>query len=182
MRPELLLFRLLAALVVSISTWLEPQPKLSEGLLVNYGSRQIVRANAEWHGYSLPDDCGLASIGASHLGQLAWISVDKRNWIGPCRVVDVVARIHFYDSVFVRKEVAEIPRWMANELGFEYGHHGFIWFGACKPDKDEPAEFYIPNLEFDFPPTDYTPSLYPYPEEKRVVDCDAVPSNYVAQE
>jgi len=165
----------LISAILSIASWSTPQPKLSTGLLVVYGNQRLVEANADWHGYNLsliPDRCGFSAISPAHLGQLAYFSVDGEHWIGPCQDDDAVSRGDAYDSIYGRHEIAEIRRSDALKLGFEYGHQGYIYFSPCPPRSIVLARPYAPPLSFDYPPYDYTPSFYPYPEQQKVVRCN----------
>jgi hypothetical protein len=137
------------AAILAVSSFAAPQPTLSRGLLVNYGSQQVVLANFAYHGYDRAPThgCGLASISPAMLGRLAWVSVDGVKWIGPCLVVDVVGRDAAFDSIFGRHEIAEIPRWMAQALGFEHGHAGFVSFSQCPPHSVSGAQPYAPARE-----------------------------------
>src|SRR3990167_1080420 len=162
--------------IPAVSSWDAPQPSLSEGLLVVYGGQQLVQANAEWRGYDLtriPQQCGLASISPAHLGRLAWVRVPGGAWVGPCTVVDVVSRHHAYESIYVRREVAEVSRVTAARLGFANGGRiGQVWFGACPPPDHVEPRAYAPPLAWDYSPRDWTPSYYPYPAQQLPVSCD----------
>lgn len=166
------LFGILAGIVLAVSSWVQPQPRLSSGLLVVYGNQFLVQANADFHGYSLlpTRGCGLASISPAHLGQLAWVSVDGREWIGPCLVVDVVGRNDAAQSIYQRHEIAEISRATAQALGFKYGAPGYISFG-CPPHTLVSARPYAPPFAEDYPPLDRTPSFYPYPKPEIPRSC-----------
>lgn len=165
------LFGILAGVYLAVSSWIQPQPQLSSGLLVVYGGQQLIQANADWHSYSLEPThgCGLASISPAMLGKLAWVSVDGKTWLGPCLVVDVQGRNDALDSIFRRKEVAEISRDVAAQLGFKYGANGYIYFGNC-PIFDSPQP-YRPPYVLDAPPLDWTPSFYPYPQPEIPAKC-----------
>jgi hypothetical protein len=159
--------------ILAVSSWLSPQPQLSIGLIGVYGNQRLVDANAEFHGYDLQPTggCGLSSISPAHLGKLAWISFDRYNWIGPCLVVDVVARGDAYGSIYQRHEISEIRRSDLERFGLEWGGTGYMWFGACPPITTGPAQEYRPELKWDYPPYDRTPSMYPYPEQQEVIRC-----------
>ena len=167
--------------IVAVETWVQPQPKHSAGLLVNYGSQGVVEANADWHGYDLalvPNRCGLASISPAHLGRLAYVRTDGA-WRGPCLVVDVVARRDAYGSIFERHEIAEVSRDMAGALNFEYGAQGEIWFSSCPPMGTSQPLPYAPPLAWDAWPYHRTPSLWPYPAQQRVSECEPdLPNGY----
>lgn len=158
--------------LIAVSVWLTPQPAFSRGLLVNYGSQQTVEDLAWFHGYDLapyPDRCGLASISPAHLGQIAWVRTDG-GWAGPCLVVDVMARHHFFTGVYVNREVAEVPRWLAARLGFENGAQGEVWFGRCAPQIGAlEARAYAPPLVYDR--GDTQPLFWPYPAQEFPSEC-----------
>lgn len=167
--------------ILSVASWSEPQPQYSMGLLVTYGNQQLVEANADWRSYDLslyPNRCGFSAISPAHLGRIAWIRTDGHRWVGPCISVDAVSRRHAYDSIYVRHEIGEVSRDTAAMLGFEYGAQGYVYFGQCPPigDDDVTPQEYAPPLTWDYPPTDWTPSFYPYPlQEKVIVDCNRRP-------
>lgn len=165
--------RIFLGLVLAVSSWLTPQPRLSSGLLVLYGGPQLVQANASWHSYVLKptNGCGIASISPAHLGRLAYVSVDRHTWIGPCLVVDVQGRNDALDSIYRRKEVAEVDKQTAATLGFIHGAQGYVFFGACPPDASIAAYPYHPPLVYDAPPTDWTPSMFPYPKQQLPQQC-----------
>lgn len=177
---------ILAGFILAVASWIVPQPVHSVGLLVTYGGQDLVQANADWHGYDLapyPGRCGLSGISPAMLGRIAWVRTDGR-WIGPCLVLDVVARSDAYESIYLRQEVAEVSRATAAQLGFVYGAPGEVWFGVCPPKDDaEPASAYRPPLAFDRAPFDQTPSFYPYPAQQLPhSDCgahDAAPSQWI---
>lgn len=159
------------AAILAVSSWAAPQPQLSQGLLVVYGNQQLVEANARWHGYDLskvPGRCGLASISPMELGKLAWVSVDRRLWLGPCIVVDVQGRDDALDSIYRRHEIAEVSRQMAAVLGFTHGAPGFVYFGQCPPSGWVAPERYAPPLQLDYWPYSHTPSFWPYPPQERM--------------
>lgn len=168
------LYLFLLGAYLAVSSWVQPQPELSRGLLVVYGGQQLIQANADWHGYSLhpTHDCGLASISPAMLGKLAWVSLDGIHWHGPCLVVDVTARGDALDSIFVRHEIAEISRQMAADLGFDHGAWGYIYFGNCPYTSQELIpQPYQPPFMLDNPPLDWTPSFYPYPKPEQPDVC-----------
>lgn len=161
--------------IVSVETWVAPQPKHSAGLIGLYGNQTLVEANAEWHGYDLslvPERCGLSSISPAHLGRLAWVRTPGHVWMGPCLVVDVVARRDAYGSIYERHEIAEVSRAVAGALEFEYGAQGEIWFSSCPPTGTSQPQPYAPPLAWDAWPYHKTPSFYPYPEQQRVTGCN----------
>jgi hypothetical protein len=163
----------LLACVLAVSSWVTPQPKLSRGLLMLYGGQGLVEANADWHGYDLsrvPGRCGLASISPVHLGQLAWVSVDRLRWIGPCLVVDVGGRSDALHMIYDNHEIAEVSRATAAALGFDHGKQGYIYFGACPPGDSETALEYRPPLRLDAT-GEVTPSFYPYPRQQAAESC-----------
>lgn len=154
-------------MLISVSTWLTPQPSSSIGLLVNYGSQQLIEDQAWYRGYDLEgywERCGIASISPAHLGQVAWVRTDGE-WLGPCLVVDVMARHHFYRGVYWIGEVAEVPRWVASKLRFENGVQGEVWFGRCPPEAGTVAgEEYRPPLLWDW--GDTQPIFWPFPPQQ----------------
>lgn len=164
---------LLMNCVLAVSSWLSPEPALTSGRIYVYGNQQLVLANFAWHGYdpAPTHGCGLASISPAHLGRIAWVSVDRRLWLGPCLVVDVQGRDDALDSIYRRHEIAEVDRKTAGVLGFKYGAAGFVAFSACPPDGWARAEPYQPPLALDTGPLDWTPSLYPYPPQQAVETC-----------
>jgi hypothetical protein len=162
--------------VLAVAAWAAPQPQYSAGLLVTYGGQQLVEANAEYHGYDLglyPGRCGLAAISPAMLGRVAFVRAGGSDWVGPCLVVDAVARVHAYDSIYTRHEIAEVSRATAAALGFEYGAPGFVWFGPCPPHYDSlyPAPLeYAPPLRWEDAGSPGR-SFWPYAEQARPVDC-----------
>ena len=158
--------------LIAVSTWLTPQPQLSQGLLVNYGSQYVVERVARYHGYDLSpysQRCGIASISPVHLGQVAWIKVGQLDWFGPCLVIDVMARKDAYVGIYINHEIAEIPRWLASWFGFTNGAQGLVWFGACPPMDDSMAQPYQPVLEWDR--GDRQPNFWPYPAQQLPTHC-----------
>lgn len=165
--------------LLSVSTWTTPQPKYSMGLLVNYGDRSYIEGNAQFRGYNLSpyhNRCGIASISPAHLGEIAWIRTEKTKWYGPCLVVDVMARHHACVGIYHNHEIAEIPRNVANWLGFETGAEGYIYFDACAPPLEDwiiPRR-YAPPVRFD-DGTERQPSFWPYPPQQLPRPCPELP-------
>ena len=150
-----------------------PQPPLSAGLLVNYGSQQLVEDQAWYRGYDLSvyrRRCGIAAMSPVHLGRVAWVRVDGGTWFGPCGVVDTVAQGHFNRAVFSLGEVAEIPRWLAERLGFKNGAQGQVFFGRCPPTGDWPASRYRPPLRLS-QPGETRPSFWPHAPQQMPGPC-----------
>lgn len=161
------------AWLISVTTWTTPQPRLSAGLLVNYGSSQLIEDQAWFRGYDLGpyrERCGLASISPAHLGSIAWVWTPGHAPYGPCLVVDVMARHHAYRGIYLLGEVAEVPRPLARRLGFENGAQGFVWFGACPPPAWAEPQAYRPLLQFDHGGERH-PQFWPYPEQERPGHC-----------
>lgn len=165
----------LLGLLLAVAVWALPQPQYSAGLIVNYGSASVVSANATYHGYTLDGYAGGgASISPAMLGRIMWARTEHGNWIGPLLVVDVVARADAYASIYQRHEVAELPRPIMAQLGYEYGGPGYIWFGPCPPPPDSlyPApQAYAPPLALDHDGHDGHRSFYPYPAQQAPVVC-----------
>lgn len=162
--------------LVSIGTWSAPQPTHSYGLIVVYGSQALVEANADFRGYDLshyPNRCGFSAISPAELGKIGWFRVGNSGWLGPCISTDAVARADAYGSIYERQEVAEVPRWLANRLGFEYGAWGEVYFGLCPPLYEwSIPQAYAPPLVVDHPPYEGHRSFYPYPPQQRpVTEC-----------
>lgn len=161
------LFGIILEAVLAVSSWVQPQPALSYGMLYAYGNQNLIQANADWHGYSLRPTrgCGFASISPAMLGRTAWISVDGLHWVGPCRVVDVDGRDDALGAIYYRHEIGEISFDMLHSFGYQYGTVGYIYFG---PFPRLAASFtpqrYAPPEYLDYPPYDTTPSFYPYPD------------------
>lgn len=158
--------------LITVATWLTPLPTHAQGWLVNYGSQNVVEAVAAYRGYDLapyPERCGVSAMSPADLGQLAWLRLPDGEWYGPCLVMDVAAREHF--EQYVRNgEVLEIPRWLAERLGFTHGALGESFIGACPPVPESAPEWYLPTWRYDPRPT-ITPSMYPYPAPQLPVDC-----------
>lgn len=143
--------------LLSLALWAQAPPAYSEGLLVVYGGNLLIESNALYHGYDLgpyPDRCGLSGISPSSLGKIAWVRLDGSDWVGPCLVVDAVAQVDAYASIYERHEVAEVSRDTAAALGFEYGQWGYVFWGSCPPPAD--------SLHYSAMP--YAPELTPYQE------------------
>jgi len=164
----------LVAILVSISTWAAPQPVHSYGDIYNYGGQSVIEATAAFRGYTLDGYLGgISAISPAHLGQVAWVRVGNSGWVGPLTVVDAVARSDAYGSIYERQEIAEVPRWLAHRLGFEYGAAGELYLGLCPPvyEWSVPAP-YAPPLVVDHPPYEPHRSWYPYPPQQRpVTEC-----------
>lgn len=170
------LCQLAIACILSVASWVTPQPLYSSGLLVTYGNQNLVEANAAVRGYDLgiiPGRCGLSAIAPVHLGELAWVRVEGGAWQGPCTVIDAAARIHALDSIYSRHEIAEVSRSTAAALGFEYGAQGYLWLGPCPP----PAESLMMMPEPYAPPLildrrgESNPHFDPYPLQQIPVNC-----------
>lgn len=162
-------------LLLSVYTWALPQPQYSAGLIVNYGGESVVAANADWHGYTLDGYVGGgAAISPAMLGRIMWARTEHGTWIGPLLVVDAVGKSDAYASIYERHEIAELPRGIMAELGYQYGGAGYVWFGPCPPDPDslylEP-QAYAPPLVWDTGEPDGHKSFYPYPEQQFPVEC-----------
>lgn len=143
---QVLLFAL-----VSMTTWLTPSPQHSQGLLVAYGNQLLVEANADYRDIDLSpywNRCGISAISPRDLAKIVWVKADDK-WLGPCIFIDAGARHHFYNLVYVNHEIAEIPFWMADMMGFENGEWGEIFIGLCPPTDDSLAVEYQPFLKFD---------------------------------
>lgn len=163
--------------IISNFTWGYPQPVYSSGLLVTYGSQSLVEANADYRSYDLsvyPDRCGLSGISPAGLGRIAYVRTAGSDWIGPCLVVDAVGKVDAYGSIYDRHEIAEVSRSVAEELGFQYGSEGFIWFGLCPPNPDSlwpQPQPYSPPLVWDTGEPDGHRSWGPYPSQQIPIDC-----------
>lgn len=165
---------LICGCLVSNRTWSEPQPTHSQGLIVNYGGQSVIDATAKWRDYELDGYYGgISAISPAHLGQIAWIKVAGRDWIGPLLVVDAVAKRDAYGSIYEREEIAEVPRWLAAQLGFTHGAWGQIYFGLCPPLYEfSMARPYAPELHWDYDNSEPHLDFWPYPEQQRPVrDC-----------
>jgi hypothetical protein len=155
-----------------------PQPKHSEGLIINYGDRSYIEGNAEYRGYDLSPyfhRCGIASVSPVHLGRIAWIRVDGTQWYGPCLVVDVTARHDAYEEIYFKNKIAELPRYIITDwFGAENGIWGYVYFGACQPPTEDwiAPRRYRPPLKFD-DGTDIHPLFWPWPEQQYPVKCFA---------
>lgn len=152
-----------------------PQPQYSAGLIVNYGAESVVLANADFRGYTLEGYAGGgASISPAMLGRIMWARTEHGDWLGPLLVVDVVARRDAYASIYERREIAELPRGLMAQLGYEYGGPGYVFFGVCPPPADSlwPApQPYAPPLALDHDGSDGHRSFYPYPAQQTPVVC-----------
>jgi hypothetical protein len=160
-------------LILSVWSWSQPQPTYSQGRLFNYGdkNRVTIEANARFHGYTLapyPNRCGMASISPAMLGRIAWVRTPGHNWI-ECLVVDVDGRDDAYRAIYRDHEIAEVPDWMASQLGFSHGADGYVFFGVCPPRSETP-QFYAPPLVLDTV-GEVTPSFFPYSKQEKPVDC-----------
>jgi hypothetical protein len=167
--------------LVSVATWLSPMPQHSMGLLVNYGDQSYIEGNAEFRGYDLshyPRRCGVASVTPSLLGRIVWVRRENTAWYGPCLVVDVMARHHFYDGVYVKHEILEVPRWLCDWLGFQNGAQGYVWVGQHPPDRAPgPAREHQPWLTLDTG-QDAHPLFWPYPPQQLPVR-ESIPYGYM---
>lgn len=136
--------------VVILSIWLTPMPHHSMGLLVNYGSVDISRANAEYHGYSLDNFAfGAASMSPSDLGKIVWVRVTGGNWFGPGLIVDTASRKDMYPYIS-KGEILEVDIRAVKALGFEYGAQGEAFVGKCPPERDSiPQKYVLENPVFD---------------------------------
>lgn len=165
----------IACFLLSVTSWMTPQPKYSMGLLVNYGDRSYLEGNAQYRHYDLSpyhNRCGIASISPAHLGQIAWLRTETTKWYGPCLVVDVMARHHACQGIYNKHEIAEIPRDIANWFGFENGAGGYVYFDRCPPPTDDwliPRR-YRPPLKFD-DGSERHPLFWPYPDQQMPVPC-----------
>ena len=119
---------------------------------------------------------------------VAWPFFARRNSeVAPEAVASDAARwerqkADAYGAIYRRHEIAEVSRAMAGLLGFEYGAHGHVWFGACPPTDGpetrgqawsdwQPPEPYAPPLVVDEPPFEPHRSFYPYPQQQPVSVC-----------
>lgn len=166
---------LLLTAIVSVNTWLQPQPPLTYGRLVLYGNQRLVDANAEWHGYELshyPNNCGFSALSPANLGQIAYFSVDGKTWVGPCLAVDVSKRSDYYNLVVEKREVAEVSANIANLLGFEQGGKmGYVYYGLCPPKyTSEMPEKWELDIIWDTIPPSRNPNLQ-YPDQQLPVGC-----------
>jgi len=173
-------------ILVSIATWSAPQPMYSAGLIVIYGNQNLVEANAIFRDYDLsryPNRCGISAISPAQLGKVAWVRIPGGGWIGPCGVIDAVARADAYRAIYETREIAEVTWDMAAALGFTNGGQwGQIFFGLCPPidgihtqgqewsDYAVP-ELYAPPLVIDYDASEPHRSFYPYPIQQRPTVC-----------
>ncbi len=159
-------------IIVSIATWLTPMPAHAQGLLVVYGSQQLVEANAAFHGYDLSpyrDRCGLSAISPADLGRVMWIRTGG-DWYGPCLAVDVAAIRDFYNVVYVNGEIAEIGRLQSDLFGFRYSAFGEVAVSLCPPALSSAPQWYSPPLR-EAAPGQIEPSMWPYPPQEFPTDC-----------
>lgn len=83
-----------------------------------------------------------------------------------------MAQGHFNRGVYHVKEVAEIPRWLAEWFGFKNGQQGHVWFGACPPPADDwtAPRPYRPRLRLS-QPGETRPSFWPHAEQVMPAPC-----------
>lgn len=164
-----------ACFLLSVASWTAPQPKLSAGLIVDYGDRSYIEGNAEYRGYDLAPyfhRCGIASISPAHLGRIAWVWVDGAKPYGPCLVVDVMARHHACEGIR-RGEVAEVPTYIMEWFGAKNGMQGYVFFGVCAPAEDYMLpRRYRPPITFDDGSV-AQPIFWPYPKAQPPQPCPA---------
>lgn len=160
--------------LLAVAAWAAPQPQYSQGRLYGYGGDALVAANAEYHGYSLDGYAGGgAAISPAMLGRIMWARAEGGAWVGPLLVVDAVARRDAYDSIFERREIAELPRSVMAQLGFAYGGPGYVFFGVCPPPADSlhyTPQPYAPELRLESADSPGR-SFWPYPEQERPMVC-----------
>jgi len=150
-------------------------PTHAEGLLVAYGSQGLVEANAEYRGYDLSpywQRCGVATMSPADLGKIIWLKVDGGEWLGPCLAVDVAAQVDFDRIVYKMHEVAEVPFWMAEMMGFENGGWGQVYIGDCSPGDGSVAQTYAP-LKTEWQ-GEARPLFWPYPTQELPRDCSKI--------
>lgn len=139
--------------IVSLATWLSPMPIHSQGLLVRYGNQSLVEANATYHEVDLSpywNRCGLSAISPSDMFKVVWVrNPTTGEWLGPCVFIDAANRKHFETIVYTNHEVAEIPFWLADILGAEFGQWGEVSVSLCPPTDDSIAVRYSPQLRRD---------------------------------
>lgn len=162
------------AWVLSVASWMTPQPIHSSGYLVNYGSRELIEDQATYRHYDLslyPDRCGISLISPVHLGQVVWVRVRGGRWHGPCLSVDSMAQRDAYRGIYLNHEIAELPRWLATKLGFENGAQGELWIGLCPPPLNGwgEAEIYEPPLSFY--QGERRPLFWPFAPQQRPGTC-----------
>ena len=151
-------------------------PTHAEGLLVAYGNQRLVEANAEYRGYDLTpfwNRCGVATISPADIGKVIWLRrvYDDHvgEWLGPCLAVDVAAQSDFDRIVYEMHEVAEVPFWMAEMMGFVNGGWGQVYIGDCPPGNDSVPQAYAPErTEWQ---GEARPLFWPYPAQEWPVDC-----------
>lgn len=162
--------------VLAVSSWIAPQPQYSAGRIYNYGGDSVALANVQWHwpGMTLEGYAGAgASISPAHLGDIMWARVEGGEWVGPILVADVTARNDAAAAVFVRGEIAELPRSIMAQLGAAWGVDGFIFFGSCPPPADSThyhASPYAPPLAWEDAGSPGR-SFWPYPPAEMPVSC-----------
>lgn len=160
--------------IVAFSTWMSASPQHAEGLLVYYGSQQLIEANAAYRGYSLAPykgRCGVSAISPADLGKIVWLRVEGREWYGPCLFIDVGAKHDFYNLVYIKREVAEVGPAIRNYFNFKWGSSawGEIYIGLCPPLDNTSRRPYQPPLAFNS--TDYRLPYTQWPEQQLPVDC-----------
>ena len=96
--------------MISVSTWQSPLPSHASGTIVNYGDPQLVRDQADYRGYDLTGyTSGIAVMSPVDLGKAFWLRVNGA-WYGPFLAVDTSRRDDFCASAGYRREIAEVPR------------------------------------------------------------------------
>lgn len=174
---------ILFAVVVSLSTWMTPQRGHLYGWLIVYGNMPILEANADYRSYDTQpyDDCLVAGMSPKNLGQIVWIRPTPKpghdnTWWGPCLVVDTVARVDHYHSVYEINDMLEIPRWLAVLWGTEYGLKGEAYYGRCPPRPGTVPQRHSPPLRIDpiRPVIQY--SGWPYPPQQFPITCTHTPT------
>lgn len=179
----------IVCIIVSLSTWLTPMKGHHSGWLIVYGSQRSIEANATYHGYDLsysPERCGVAAMSPSNLGNIVWIrpvtEPGKRAWPWVrCVVIDTVARTDWHHSVYEIPggDLAEIPLWLAQRWGTDYGLRGEAYYGACPPDRESVPSRYLPPVVVDPIRPVIAYSAWPYPAQRKPVDCSAPPWYYM---
>ena len=167
-------------LVVSVATWLTPLPQHAEGRLVRYGPQYLVEANAEFRGYDLSpyrDRCGLAAMSPADLGRILWLRLPGGEWYGPCLVVDVAMRKHFYTYVQEYQEIVEVGDRQRKLLGdWPSSAWGEVFVGRCPPRLGQPILYRLTDVRQGGPHS----SFYPYPAQEIPARCSCVERDYYA--
>ena len=162
-------------IIVTWLTWMTPLLGHRSGWFTVYGGPALVEANAAVKEVDLswaPTGCGMAVTSPSMMRQIVWVRPKGGEWV-MCYAIDSVSRLHWHDYVIEHGYLGDLPRWLIQSWGSEYGVEGEIFLGVCPPGESSRPSPHTERFEIDttMPPVQYSGG-WPFPAQQKPLECN----------